>query len=516
MTVSGDCDGRATECVTLDGRSLDAASVVAIARRGARVRIASEARDRIAAAAETVRRAAEAGRPIYGVTTGLGPRVVDRVDAAEAGAFSLRTLRGRAVAVGDPLDAELTRAAMAVRLDGLCAGGSGAGPGVADGLAALLNACVHPRIPGSGSVGASDLCLLAHIGLALIGEGEAELRGQRMSASAALARAGLGPVALGPKDGLAICSSSAVSVGAGAVALHDAEACLRAAQIAAALSMEGFRANLSPLDRRVVAARPAPGQAWSADGLRALLAGGGLTEPGAPRRVQDPLSFRCASQINGSMRFALDLLAGALEPELRGAADNPLVLPADDEILSNGNFHVPALALALDTTAIAIAQVAAAITERQARLKTERLSGLPGGLAAPGITHTGMAALSKTAQALTIEIRHRAAPLAIAPTIGADGVEDDSTSAAQAALRVRDQLRRLWLLVAIELVVGAQAVDLARPLRLGAGTEAARRCVREWVAPLHDDRPLGPDVERLAAGALDTGELVSRVHAAIR
>jgi histidine ammonia-lyase len=417
------------------------------------------------------------------------------------------------MAVGEPLSAELTRAAMVVRLNGLCAGGAGAGIAVADGLAALLNARVHPRIPRSGSIGAADLCMLAHVGLTLIGEGEAELGGVVMPSADALGRASLAPVALGPKDGLAICSSSAVSVGTATLALRDAEACLEAAQIAAALSMEGFRANLSPLDARVAAARPAPGQEWAAGGLRRLLRGGDLETPGAARRLQDPLSFRCVSQVHGSLRVALDLLAQALAPELSGAADNPVVLVQDAEILSTGNFHVPALALALDATAVAVAQVAAPIAERQARLKTERLSGLPQNLTRGSLTSSGMSPLSKTAYALLTEIRQAAAPFAIHSTVSADGVEDDSTGAAQAALRLVDQLERLRLLIASELVVAAQAVDLAAPSRLGAGTAAAQRWMRELVAPLGDDRPLGSDVERVAA-ALRHGTLAARVAGA--
>jgi histidine ammonia-lyase len=501
--------------VPIDGAQLRPGAVVTIARHGAAVQIEPAARRRMQAAADLVRRAAESGMPVYGLTTGLGSRVLQRVDGDDAAAFSLRTLRGRAMAVGEPLPAELVRAAMVVRCNGLCAGGSGAGVAIADGLAALLNARVHPRIPRSGSVGAADLCLLAHVGLTLIGEGEAELGGQRLPSAQALARAGLAPLMLGPKDGLAICSSSAVSSGTAALALVDAEACLRTAQIGAALSMEGFRANLSPLDPRVVAARAAPGQQWAAAGLRALLAGGSLAGPGSARRLRDPLSFRCASQIHGSLRMALDLLTAAVEPELGGAADNPLVLAEDQEILSTGNFHVPALAMALDATAIALAQVAATIAERQARLKTERLSGLPSGLTSRGLTWSGLAPLSKTAQALAIEIRHRATPLAILPTVGADGVEDDSTGAAQAALRVREQVERLWLLVAIELVVAAQAVELAAPDRLGAGTRVALECVREWVAPLDEDRPFGAEVERLSSGALTGGGLLQRVSAAV-
>jgi histidine ammonia-lyase len=504
--------------VLLDGSELTPQDVARIAREGAPVAIAPEARERMLAAAGVVQRAALAGTPVYGLTTGLGPRVVERIDGAAAAEFSLRTLRGRAMSVGEPLAPELTRAAMAARCNGLCAGGAGAGVAIAAGLAALLNAGVHPCVPRTGSVGASDLCMLAHIGLTLIGEGDAELDGERMPSAEALGRVGLAPVTLGPKDGLAICSSSAISAGAAALALVDAAACLETMQAAAALSMEGFRANLSPLDPRVVAARPAPGQAWAAAGLRDLLAGSALTEPGAARRLQDPISLRCASQIHGSLRAALDMLAPAVVPELQGAADNPLVLAGDEEILSTGNFHVPALALALDATAIALAQVAAASAERQARLKTERLSGLPPGLSPHGVTSSGLAPLSKTAQALTVEIRHLAAPLSIMPTVSSDAVEDDSTGATQAALRLRDQLQRMWLVAAIELIVAAQAVELAaggRPECLGAGTAATFAVVREWVEALDEDRPVGPDVERLAGHALAGGELPARVHAAM-
>ncbi len=500
----------------ITGRDLTPAALAAIARGAAEVVVDPGARERMQAAADVVRRAAEAGAPIYGVTTGLGPQVVDRLQEDELAAFSLATVRGRAMAVGEPLSAELTRAAMAVRLNGLCAAGAGAAPALADGLAGLLNAGVHPCIPGSGSVGASDLCLLAHVGLTLIGEGTAELRGERMPSARALERAGLRAITLGPKDGLAICSSSAVSVGAAALALVDAGSCLEGAQIAAALSMEGFRANLTPLDPRVVAARPAPGQAWAADGLRALLAGGELTQPGAARRLQDPLSFRCASQIHGALRVALDLLTEAVAAELTGAADNPLVLTDDEEILSTGNFHVPALALALDAVAIAIAQVAAPMAERQARLTTSRLSGLPDNLTTEAGVRSGMGPLSKTAQALVTEIRHSAAPFAVHPTVGSDGVEDDSTGAVPAAMRVHHQLARLRRLIALELVVAAQAVTLAAPGRLGDGTAVAHATVRGCVEELGEDRPLGADIERLGREAVQSGRLVQRVRDAVR
>jgi histidine ammonia-lyase len=269
----------------------------------------------------------------------------------------------------------------------------------------------------------------------------------------------------------------------------------------------------------VVAARPAPGQASAAEGLRAQLAGGTLAAGGAARRIQDPLSFRCAAQLHGALETALGWLADALAPELAGAADNPLVLGDDAEILSTGNFQVSALALALDAAALAVAQVAHGIAERVARLTEQRLSGLPGNLIDPALpgaaTHSGVGAVGKTAHALVLEIRHAAAPLSIGPAIVADGVEDDSTGAAQGALRLGEQITRLQLLVAVELLVAAQAVDVAGIQRLGAGTAAAQRSVRDLSAPLGEDRPLGPEIERIAATLVAGGRLRVATEAAV-
>jgi histidine ammonia-lyase len=263
--------------------------------------------------------------------------------------------------------------------------------------------------------------------------------------------------------------------------------------------MEGFRASLTPIDPRVVAARPAPGQEWAAAGLRERLAGGALTEPGAARRLQDPLSFRCAAPVHGSLHVAFEQLGAAIEPELNGASDNPLVLAGDDEILSTGNFHTPVIALAADAVAIAIAQVASPAAERPGRLCSAALSGLPKNLTRGSAGSAGMAGLHKPAQALVAAIRHAAAPVAIGSGVNAEGVEDDATNSALAVLRLHGQLDLLGRLIAVELVTAAQAVDLAAPSALGEDTRAVYARVRELVEPLDQDRPLGPDVERVAA-----------------
>jgi histidine ammonia-lyase len=497
----------------LTGRELTVEAIVGVARQGTPVALHSDAIARIERGRAIVERYLEEGREAYGLTTRLGARVGTRVSEADLGDVSIQTIRGRANAVGPRLPSDVVRAAMLIRANGIAAGGSGARPAVAEGLVALLNAHVEPVVPGIGSTGAGDLCVLAHIGLALIGEGEAQVGGVTLPADEALERAGLEPLELAPKDGLALINATAASAACAALALHDARETLEDAQIAAALSFEGFRANVTPIDERVAAARPAPGQIDAAAGLRAVLAGGALTHPGAARRLQDPLSFRCVSQVHGSLAAALDLLAAALAPELNGAGDNPLVLVEDEELLSTGNFHTPALALAADAVALGLAQIGNLAAARSARLLSEPLTGLPTNLAGPGSSGAGLAPLLKVADALAAELVHAAGPTCLVRS-GSDAVEDDSTGSLLGAHRLTTMLERLRLLLALQLLVAARAVELAQPESLGHGTAAAFEVVRELAEPLGDDRPLGRDVERIARAGLGSGRLRTAVREA--
>ena len=498
---------------TLTGFDLDAAIVARIAREGVKVVPAAKAMRRMAEGRAIVEEHLAADKPVYGLNTGLGARVTHRLPKDVLAEFSRLTLLGRSNSVGPPLPREAVRALMTLRLNGLLQGGAGASPAVAETLAAALNAGLHPVMPAIGSIGAGDLCVLAHLGRALIGEGEIEQDGEVLPAGEALARAGIAPLALGPKDGLAICNASAYSAGLAALVLHDAEAALESAQIAAALTMEGFRANLSPIDPRIAEARPAPGQVAAATQLRRILAGGALTEPGAARRLQDPISLRCVAQVHGSLGAALDFLRPSLEAEMNGVGDNPLVLIEAREILSSGNFHTPALALGLETLGQALAHVAALSVSRAARLLTERHSDLPANLSRHGSSRSGFTPLMKPAEALLQEIRHHALPAPMELRWAADGVEDDLTNAPLAARKAAEILSRLNLVLAIELLIAAQAVDLAKVDRLGAGTAAAYQAVRREVPPLDDDRPHGPDAERLERALLSGGQLVATVRA---
>ncbi|MFI6335005.1 histidine ammonia-lyase [Streptomyces sp. NPDC050535] len=501
--------------VVVDGRTLTCADFVAVAHRGARVTLAHEVFPRLVRERAVVDDIVDRHVPTYGLTTGLGSRSSYALPRAELTAFSVRTVRGRANAVGDPLPVPVVRAALLARVNGIASGGSGVRPEILDALVGLLNSRVHPVIPEVGSIGASDLCQMAHVGLAVIGEGRAEFSGEVLDGATALRRAGLTPVELGPKDGHVLCSASPLAAGNGALALHEAAAVLLLGQAVTALTFEGFRANTSPLDARVLDLRPAPGQSLAARELLALLSGGELGDPRHARRVQDPVSLRCAAQVHGALHAALDFATAALAPELNGCGDNPVVLADTGEILSSGNFHTPALALAFDTLALALTQTAAISAERMRRLLNPGVSGLPANLTSYGPERSGFAPLTKTAQALVAEIRMLSAPVCNDPRHGADAVEDDSTNAALGARRLTTMLLRLRQLLAVEALVAAQAVDLAAPAALGQGPALLHRTIRELVPRLDDDRPCGADVERVSRDVLESEDVRSALRAMV-
>src|SRR5262249_5880535 len=404
------CQPRGT--VAVGDHLPDVASVVRVSREGAPVELTATARQRIVTERIVVERIIEQGRLIYGLTTGLGASVDTLLPPEDVVAFQTRAVLGRSVAVGQPLPRETVRAAMFVRIAKMAAGGSGVSPHVIDGLISLINAGVHPCVPSVGSIGAADLALCAHLSLALIGVGDAEHRGEIMAANEALSRAGLQPIKLGAKDGLALMNCNAFSVGAGSLVVSDAATALAALNIAAALAIEAFRSNASPLDVRVQRSRPAPGQEQAAARLRVLLADSALWHRGKARQVQDPLCFRCVAPVHGAVLVAVDQTRYAIEIELASGGDNPVVLP-DGHMLSTGNFDVTALTLEFERLGKALAHVAALCTDRSLKLMSPRFSDLPRFLSPRGATRTGFAAVQKTMAGLDAEIRHLALPVSL-------------------------------------------------------------------------------------------------------
>jgi len=485
--------------VVLRGRGLDLPAVLRVARDGAPVELAPEARAAVEAASQTVERLVARGdRPLYGITTGTGANLDTPLAPDDVAAFQRRLLLSHSVAIGPRFPADVVRAILVARANALAAGGGGVRLGLVEALVGLLNAGVHPMVPSRGSVGTSDLGPLSHLGLALLGLGEVEHRGERLSGAEGLRRAGLAPLALGPKDALALVNANGAAVGHAALVCWDAAAALESATVAAALAYEGFRAVVSPLDARVSAAHPAPGQAGVAARMRWLLDGSALWGPGAARRTQDPISFRSVPQVHGAASTMVDAARGSVELELNAAADNPLVVPADDALLSNGNFHIAGLALAFDALGLALAQVATLATQRTIRAMSDAFSGLPRFLTPHPGRHTGFGTLQKTLVALAAEIRHLAHPASLDFFPVAEGQEDHATMAPLAVRKTAELVARLRELVAIELIAAAQAVDLRGSPALGRGTRAAYAAVRAVVPRLDEDRVLGPDVEAVA------------------
>ena len=488
--------GAPAAAIALDGRRMTPAHVAAVASGAASVRLTTAARARNAAARAALEDLIAVRTPVYGVTTGVGA-LHDRAVAPEQAAEHQRgLLRSHAAGAGEPLAPEAVRAAMAVRLNQLGAGGGGVSDSLLDALAAALGAGVIPVVREIGGLGTGDLPALADIGRALLGEGEAWSHGAVVPATLALARAGLGPFVPGPRDGIALMSSNAVTIARAALAAVRARRLADAALVVAALSFEAIEADQAVLDARVHAARPLPGQVAVAARMRALLAGSA-----APRRgpgVHDPLAFRCQPQVDGAALDALDALDRVLDVELNAASENPLLVadPAPGA-LASGNFHAVALALSLDGLRAALAQAASLVAARTSALLDERFSGLRGWLAAAREASSGAMALEYTAHAAAAETRLLAAPATAQHTSVGAGMESHASFAAQSVRMTDVALDRYSDALATELVLACRALGVAGRSAAGDGT---RELFAQVAAPADlADRALTADVQRARA-----------------
>ena len=487
--------------ITLGTGRVGVADAVAVARNRAPVDVRADIIGKLERARAVVDRAATGDVPIYGLNSALGANTGAPLAPEEQQRYQTSAVRARAVGIGAPLPEDRVRAAMFARAAGMAQGGSGVSVAVFRALLDALNRGFFPCVPGWGSIGVADLPQMSHIALALIGEGEAEVDGKRVAGAQALAAAGLAPVVLAAKDGLALISSNAVTVGHACLALTDLARTLALHDDVIALTCEGFRANLSPFDPQVQDARPAPGQAEAAARLLKALAGTGLANAGAARRVQDPLSFRCVAQVHGAAHDALARAVEHVEIELNAAADSPLVDAREERLLSTGNFYIPGLALAHENLGLAVAQVATLLVERCIKLLSSSASGLPRQLTRHGPEQSGFATTQKPLTALAADIRHLANPASLDFLPVSEGVEDHATMAPHCVVKLDAMRERLAHLIAIEAVIAAQAVDL-RPAdvreSLGSGARRIYDGVRARSMFLDDDRSLAPDFAAVA------------------
>ena len=465
------------------------------------VAIGDTARQRIAESREHIAEVVKGDEQVYGVNTGFGQLAQVRIDKHELAHLQQNLVRSHAVGVGEDLNDGVVRLAMLMKVIALAQGCSGVRPELVDALCALINAGIYPRIPAKGSVGASgDLAPLAHMSGVLLGLGEAKVEGELMPAGAALAAAGLEPLDLAPKEGLALLNGTQVSTALALAALFRAENVLAAALVAGAMSSDAIKGSDTPFDARIQEVRGHAGQVAVAAVLRDLMRDSEIRASHLTcERVQDPYSIRCQPQVAGACLDVLRHVAGVLEIEANAVTDNPLVFAGSQAVLSGGNFHAEPVALAADYLALAIAEIGALSERRVALLIDAHLSGLPAFLVRGGGLNSGFMMAQVTAAALASENKSLAHPASVDSLPTSANQEDHVSMATHAARRLHDMLDNVANIVAIELLAAAQGIEFHRPQKSSAALEGVIEALRAESPPFDEDRSLSPDIARVAA-----------------
>src|SRR2546425_5560645 len=485
----------------LDGQRLSLAEVSLVARGDERVSLSSAARARVEKSRAVVEKIVAENRTVYGVNTGFGKLSDVRIDPDKLRELQLNLVRSHSCGLGAPLSEAESRAMLLLRANVLAGGLSGARSLVVDALLAMLERGVTPIIPEKGSVGASgDLAPLAHLALAAIGEGEAFYNGVRVGSLDALTRAGIEPLQLEVKEGLALLNGTQAMGAVGALALHRAERVTRLADVSGAMSLEALKGTPVAFDERIHAARPHAGQIAVATHLRELLDGSEIRTSHLENdpRVQDAYSLRCMPQVHGAVRGALNHAREIVEVETGSATDNPLVFSETGEVFSGGNFHGAPLGLAFDYAAIALTDLISITERRIDRLvNPDANEDLPPFLTAHAGPSSGFMMLQVTAVALLSEAKILAHPASVdnVPTDG--GKEDHVSMGMTAATKLRSIVNLAEQAIAIELITAAEGLEHRKPLVPGGGVKAAYEIVRSLVKPLNEDRSMSPDIQKI-------------------
>ncbi len=498
------------------GGPLTPEAVVGVARVSWPVAFPEAAERRVAHGRAFVDRLVNGEALVYGITTGVGKLKDVRIPPADRRALQVNLVRSHAAGLGPPMSVPDTRAMWLCLAASLARGHSGVRPAVVRLLTECLNRGVTPVVPEWGSLGASgDLIPLAHAALVLVGEGEAWVDGRRLPGVAALATAGLAPLALEAKEGLALLNGTHQMAGTGALLLADASAALRLADVTGCMSLEALMGTNTAADARLHALRAHAGQVAAAANVRRLTAASEIIASHADcQRVQDAYSLRCLPQVHGASREAHAFARAILTRELASVTDNPLVFPDDEQVLSGGNFHGQPLALAFDTLALGLGYLAGIAERRIDRLVNPLVSELPAFLAPEGGLRSGYMLAQYQAAALASEVKVLAHP-ASADSIPTSGNQEDFVPMGAAAVRkCREVLQRVRAVLAIEAVCAAQALDLRAPLRPGKGSAAAHGALRARVPALAEDRVVREDLTA-ALALVEDGRLLAAVEAAV-
>ena len=485
--------------------------------RGEAFSLDSGALPAVAASAAAVDAIVAEGKPVYGINTGFGKLASVRIALDELGQLQRNIVLSHAAGVGAPMEPANVRLMMALKLASLARGASGVRVETLAFMQQMLDRGLVPVVPKQGSVGASgDLAPLAHMTAAMLGVGDVFLDGERMPADAALARADMTPLALGPKEGLALLNGTQFSTAEALSSLFAIERVFQAALITGALATDAAKGSDTPFDPRIHALRGHKGQIEVADALRALMAGSRIRASHLTNddRVQDPYCLRCQPQVMGAVLDVMRHVAATLETEANGVSDNPLIFAETREALSGGNFHAEPVALAADTLALAVCEIGSLAERRIAMLVDPALSGLPAFLTPKPGLNSGFMLAQVTAAALVSENKQRAHPASVDTIPTSANQEDHVSMAAHAACRLADMAENAAHVVAIELLAAAQGCDFHAPMTSSAALERARAALRARVPHLQDDRYMAPDIAA-AADLVRSGALVAATGAAL-
>jgi histidine ammonia-lyase len=493
--------------ISLDGESLTRDALYQIVFEGEEVALAPAAVEKMKASRAVIERLVESNAAVYGVNTGFGKMASVRISREQIGTLQVNLVRSHACGVGAPLSEAETRAMLVLRANAIAKGFSGVRPVVAETLCAMLNHSVHPVIPGQGSVGASgDLAPLAHLAMVAIGEGEAIYDGQRMAGGDAMKSAGIAPLALQAKEGLAMLNGTQGMLSLLSLALRDAEIAADTADVAAALSLDALRGSPAAFDERIARVRPYLGHATTAKNLERLNAGSAIRDShksaDVDPRVQDAYSLRCTPQVHGSVRDVLDQVDATLSVELNSATDNPLVFATDakgaGEVISGGNFHGQPLAIAADQLSVALTTLAGISERRIEQMTNPQTSLLPAFLVRDAGLNSGFMILQVTAAALASEMKAQSHPHSVDSIPTSANQEDYVSMGMSGARRIAPMLANLRNVLAVELLASCQGIDLLAPLKTGKSAQRAYDIVRSVSPTVNEDRSLATDIESVA------------------
>lgn len=502
--------GNKNEVLNLNGDFLSVEDVANVGRYKQPVLLGKDALQRVVVARSMLEKLIDEEAVVYGITTGFGRFSDVGISRKDAMQLQKNLISSHATALGEPLPEEVVRGVLLLRIKALARGHSGVRPLLLKKLVDLLNSGVVPVIPEQGSLGASgDLSPLSHLALVLTGEGEAYFKGERMSGSAALSAAGLLPVTLVEKEGLALINGTQVMTSIGTLAYYDAAKLLQAAMITAALTLEAQLAVPDAFDQLIAEVRPYQGHLYAAEVIRSLVDGSSLI--GSDRRkVQDAYSLRCIPQVHGATANALDYVRSILEVEINSVNDNPLLFPEENKVLSGGNFHGQPVAQAMDFMAMAVAELASIAERRIERLVNPALSGLPPFLVKEGGLNSGLMIAQYTAASLVSENKVLCHPASVDSIPSSANQEDHVSMGTIAARKARKVVDNVASVLGIELLTAAQAIDFRGAELLGRGTSIAYKLLRQEVGFIEKDQVLYPLLNQ-AIDIITSGRLVQAV-----